>query len=62
MIFGNTHDERRCGEIGQHFEGGQFPQPSGGNLIRSMGYHLESLAIVDAMDADTGTITFRKQR
>ena len=25
------------------------------------GYHLESLAIIDAMDAETGTITFRNQ-
>ena len=33
----------------------------GGRVIRNMGYHLESLAIVDAMDAETGTITFREQ-
>ena len=33
----------------------------GGRAIRNMGYHLESLAIVDAMDADTGDITFREQ-
>ena len=33
----------------------------GGSLIRNLGYHLESLAIVDAMDAETGTITFREQ-
>lgn len=33
----------------------------GGRVIRNLGYHLESLAIVDAMDADTGTITFREQ-
>ena len=33
----------------------------GGKLIRNMGYPLESLAIVDAMDAETGSITFRKQ-
>jgi len=33
----------------------------GGRVIRNMGYHLESLAIVDAMDAENGTITFRKQ-
>ncbi len=32
-----------------------------GRVIRNLGYHLESLAIVDAMDAETGTITFRKQ-
>ena len=33
----------------------------GGRVIRNMGYHLESLAIVDAMDAENGTITFREQ-
>ena len=33
----------------------------GGHRIRNLGYHLESLAIVDAMDAQTGTITFRQQ-
>ncbi len=33
----------------------------GGQVIRNLGYHLESLAIVDAMDAETGTITFREQ-
>ena len=33
----------------------------GGRAIRNMGYHLESLAIVDAMDADTGAIVFRDQ-
>ena len=33
----------------------------GGRVIRNMGYHLESLAIIDAMDAETGTITFREQ-
>ncbi len=33
----------------------------GGRVIRNLGYHLESLAIVDAMDADTGSITFREQ-
>ena len=33
----------------------------GGEKIRKMGYQLESLAIVDAMDADTGSITFRQQ-
>lgn len=32
-----------------------------GSVIRNLGYHLESLAIVDAMDAETGTITFRPQ-
>ena len=33
----------------------------GGATIRKRGIHLESLAIVDAMDASTGTITVRKQ-
>ena len=33
----------------------------GGRVIRNLGYHLESLAIVDAMDAEKGTITFRPQ-
>ncbi|MBP3371800.1 MAG: xanthine phosphoribosyltransferase [Clostridia bacterium] len=33
----------------------------GGRAIRNMGYRLESLAIVDAMDAQTGAITFRHQ-
>ena len=33
----------------------------GGRVIRNLGYHLESLAIVDAMDAEAGTITFRAQ-
>ena len=33
----------------------------GGRVIRNLGYHLESLAIVEAMDAETGTVTFRKQ-
>ena len=34
---------------------------SGGRTIRNLGYHLESLAIVDSMDAENGTITFREQ-
>ena len=33
----------------------------GGRAIRNMGYQVESLAIVDAMDSETGEITFRKQ-
>ncbi|MBR5242310.1 MAG: xanthine phosphoribosyltransferase [Clostridia bacterium] len=33
----------------------------GGRVIRNLGYKLESLAIVDAMDAAEGTITFREQ-
>ncbi len=31
----------------------------GGYRLRNLGYQLESLAIVDAMDAQTGKITFR---
>ena len=34
----------------------------GGSIIRNLGYQLESLAIVDAMDAETGAITFRPQK
>ena len=34
---------------------------NGGKEIREMGYKLESLAIVDGMDADTGKIIFRQQ-
>ena len=33
----------------------------GGRAIRNLGYQLESIAIVDAMDDKTGTITFREQ-
>ena len=33
----------------------------GGYRLRNLGYQLESLAIVDAMDAITGEITFRQQ-
>ena len=33
----------------------------GGHRIRNLGYHLESLAIVETMNAETGTITFREQ-
>jgi xanthine phosphoribosyltransferase len=32
---------------------------SGGTMIRNLGYQLESLAIVDDMDWETGSITFR---
>ena len=32
----------------------------GGQIIRNLGYHLESLAIVDSMDAATGKIQFRE--
>ena len=34
---------------------------TGGRSIRNMGYHLESLAIVDAMNDQTGEIVFRAQ-
>ena len=34
---------------------------SGGQIIRNLGYRLESLAIVEGMDAATGQITFRDQ-
>ena len=33
----------------------------GGEVIRARGIQLESLAIVDAMDDETGAITFRPQ-
>ena len=33
----------------------------GGKVIRNLGYHLESLAIVDGMNAETGEIQFRPQ-
>lgn len=33
----------------------------GGKSIRNLGYHLESLAIVDSMDWETQTIRFREQ-
>ncbi len=33
----------------------------GGRVIRNMGYQVESLAIVDGMDAETGHINFREQ-
>ena len=32
----------------------------GGDLIRAKGYRLESLAIVESMDAEAKTVTFRK--
>ena len=34
---------------------------SGGDEIRRRGYRLESLAIVESMDADNKTVTFREQ-
>ena len=33
----------------------------GGYRIRNLGYHLESIAIVESMDAETGEIIFRQQ-
>lgn len=33
----------------------------GGQVIRNLGYQLESLAIVESMDAKTGTVQFREQ-
>lgn len=33
----------------------------GGKVIRNLGYHLESLAIVESMDASTYTVIFRDQ-
>ena len=33
---------------------------NGGKILREKGYHLESLAIVDAMDAETSSIQFRE--
>ena len=33
----------------------------GGRLIRNLGYHLESLAIVEGMNAETGEVYFREQ-
>lgn len=31
---------------------------SGGRVIRNLGYRLESLAVIDSMDAETGEINF----
>ena len=33
----------------------------GGQIIRNLGYQLQSLAIVESMDAATGTVHFREQ-
>lgn len=33
----------------------------GGKVIRNLGYHLESLAIVESMDDEKGTVQFREQ-
>lgn len=34
----------------------------GGDRIRNLGYRVESIAIIDAMDPETGAITFRAQK
>jgi xanthine phosphoribosyltransferase len=36
-------------------------QQNGGKILRSEGYHLESMAIVESMDWETQTIRFREQ-
>lgn len=36
-------------------------QQKGGDMIRSQGLHLESLAIIESMDDETGTVVFREQ-
>ena len=33
----------------------------GGRVIRNLGYRLESLAIVESMDAESGTVVFKEQ-
>ena len=33
----------------------------GGRVIRNLGYHLESLAIIESMDSESKTIKFREQ-
>ena len=43
--------------IGIAIEKGLQP---GGQIIRNLGYQLESLAIVESMDAKTGTVVFRQ--
>ncbi len=35
-------------------------QQQGGQKLREQGYHVESIAIIDAMDYETGKITFRQ--
>ena len=34
---------------------------SGGRIIRNLGFQMESLAIVESMDAETGNVVFREQ-
>ncbi len=61
-LMGLTNIARQAGAvvegIGIVIEKGFQP---GGDNIRDQGYDLHSLAIVDAMDAETGEITFRAQ-
>ena len=54
-----------CSQAGAQIEGIGIAvekgfQP-GGQIIRNLGYQLESLAIVESMDSETGKIVFRKQ-
>lgn len=44
--------------IGIAIEKGYQP---GGQIIRSQGYHLESLAIIESMDVEKQTVVFREQ-
>ena len=44
--------------IGIAIEKGQQP---GGDLLRSEGYHLESIAIIDSIDDETQSIRFRSE-
>ena len=37
-----------------------FLVPTGGEQICNKGYDVQSLAIVESMDASTGTVNFRK--
>ena len=55
-----------CGQAGATVEGIGIAiekgfQP-GGQMIRNLGYQLESLAIVESMDASTGKIALRAQK
>ena len=54
-----------CNEAGATIEGIGIAIEKGfqigGKVIRNLGYDLESLAIVDGMDAATGEVFFRKQ-
>lgn len=55
-----------CGQAGATVEGIGIAiekgfQP-GGQMIRNLGYQLESLAIVESMDASTGKIVLRAQK